>query len=252
MPLKLIAAFLGIATMASAQLVPPIPQATGTPSFSRTASMGPYHPISGVGRMKWFLSSTVGPQTLAVGLFSAGLGTARNAPKVYGGSFDGFAKRYGMRLSGVSTGNVMEAGFGALWGEDPRYFPTYQLPLRGRVRNVVTMTFLAHNRQGRLVPAYSRYMATPGNNFLSNTWRADSEANTRAALVRTLWGFAGLMGKDAVTEFWPDIRRAIFRRKEKNSGRNDFLQTERTKSDSDRVTFPRAFLNFLPSARHPW
>lgn len=123
--------------------------------FSRTASMGPYHPISGVGRLKWFLSSTVGPHTLVVGLFSAGIGTARNAPKEYGGSFDGFATRYGMRLTGVSTGNAMEAEFGAMWGEDTRYFPTYRLLLRGRVQNVITMTFLAHNRDGRLMPAYS-------------------------------------------------------------------------------------------------
>jgi hypothetical protein len=157
-----------------------------------------------------------------------------------------------MRLTGVSTGNAMEAGLGALWGEDPRYFPTFRLPLRGRVRNVITMTFLAHNRDGRLMPAYSRYIATPGNNFVSNTWRADSEANTRSALVRTLWGFVGLMGKNAVTEFWPDIRRGIFQRKDKNSGGNDFSQTELTKGDSDRVTFSRISIDFLPPARHPW
>jgi hypothetical protein len=194
----------------------------------------------------------VGPQTLAVGLLSAGLGTTRNAPEEYGGSFDGFAKRYGMRLTGVSTGNAMEAGFGALWGEDPRYFSTYRLPLPGRVRNVITRTFLAHNREGQLMPAYSRYIATPGNNFLSNTWRADSEANTRAALVRTLWGFVGLMGKNAVTEFWPDIRWGIFRRKDKDSGRNDFSQTELTKNESDGVTSSRVLIDFVPSVRYPW
>jgi hypothetical protein len=84
MSLKLIAAFLGIATLASAQLVPANSRPTAQQAFSRTASMGPYHPISGVGRLKWFLSSTVGPHTLVVGLFSAGIGTARNAPKEYG------------------------------------------------------------------------------------------------------------------------------------------------------------------------
>src|ERR1700690_2781812 len=97
MSLKLIAAFLGMATLASAQSVPANPRPTAQQTFSRTASMGPYHPISGVGRLKWFLNCTVGPQTLVVGLFSAGIGTARNAPKEYGGSFEGFAKRYGMR-----------------------------------------------------------------------------------------------------------------------------------------------------------
>jgi hypothetical protein len=115
-----------------------------------------------------------------------------------------------MRLTGVATGNGMEAGLGALWGEDPRYFRAYQQPFGGRIRNVAIMTFLAHGRDGQLVPAYSRYVATPGNNFLSNTWRADSEATTQAALVRTVWGFVGLVGKNAFTEFWSDIQRKIY------------------------------------------
>ena len=108
----------------------------------------------------------------------------------------------------------MEAGVGALWGEDPRYFRTYRQPFSGRIRNVVLMTFLAHNREGALMPAYARFTATAGNNFLSNTWRADSEANNRDAAIRTLYGFLGLMGKNAFTEFWPDIKASVFHRKD--------------------------------------
>jgi hypothetical protein len=173
-----------------------------------------YHPITRRQRLNWFVDSTVGPETLAVGLFSAGIGTARDAPKEYGGTWDGFAKRYGMRLTGVSTGNAMEVTLGSLWGEDPRYFRARQEPFGGRVRNVVLMTFLAHNRTGHYVPAYARYIATPGNNFLSNSWRPDSEATTQGAIVRAMWGFVGLMGKNAFTEFWPDAKGLMFHRKD--------------------------------------
>jgi hypothetical protein len=72
---------------------------------------------------------------------------------------------------------------------------------------------VAHNRQGNLMPAYARYVATPANNFLSNTWRVNSEATTQAAILRTVWGFAGLMGKNAFIEFGPDLRRLVFRSK---------------------------------------
>jgi hypothetical protein len=179
-----------------------------------SASIKPYHYISGKQRVQWFLQSTVGPQTLAVGVFSAAIGTARDAPKEYGPHWDGFAERYGMRLTGVSTGNLMEASLGAVWGEDPRYFPSYRQPFKGRLKNVVVMTFLAHNHNGELMPAYARYAATAGNNFLSNSWRADSEATTHAAVVRTLLGFVGLMSKNAFTEFWPDARNRMFHRKD--------------------------------------
>jgi len=130
----------------------------------------------------------------------------------YGPHWDGFGKRYGMRLTGVSTGNAMEASLGAIWGEDPRYFRLVNAPFKERVGSVVKMTFLAHNRFGNVVPAYARYVSTPSNNFLSNTWRADSEATNRAAALRTLWGFLGLMGRNAFEEFWPDVRHSVFHR----------------------------------------
>jgi len=73
------------------------------------------------------------------------------------------------------------------------------------------MSFLAHNRSGQLSPAYARYLAMPGNNVLSNAWRADSEANDRAAGVRSGLGFLGLTGKNAFTESWPDVECRVFR-----------------------------------------
>jgi len=68
------------------------------------------------------IKSTVGPVSLAAGLFSAGFGTAMNRPREYDPHWEGFGKRYGMRLTGIATGNAMEATIGPLWGEDPRYF----------------------------------------------------------------------------------------------------------------------------------
>jgi hypothetical protein len=211
--LLVVAIFLAVTGIAPAQ-TPKAEQGqeTGLPD-SASVSIKPYHYITGGQRFKWFVDNTVGPATLMAGLFSAGVGTARDSPKEYGGSWAGFGKRYGIRLTGVSTGNAIDAGLGALWKEDPRYFRAYRQPFKGRLENVIIMTFLAHNRNGQLTPAYARYISTPGNNFLSNTWRADSEANTRSALLRTLWGFLGLMGKNGFMEFWPDVNRHVFHAK---------------------------------------
>jgi hypothetical protein len=173
----------------------------------------PYQPITGRQRWKWFLQSTIGPQSLAAGVFSAGFGTAINSPMEYGGTWEGFGKRYGMRLTGVSTGNAMEAGIGALWGEDPRYFRAPGRPFGRRVQNIVKTTFVARRQNGDFAPAYARYLATAGNNVLSNIWRVDSEADARHAAVRTLLGFVGRMGSDAFQEFWPDVRRRILKKK---------------------------------------
>jgi hypothetical protein len=172
-----------------------------------------YKPATTQDKLRWFVSSTVSPSRLLIaGPISAGWGTLRDIPSEYGTHWDGFGKRNGMRLTGVATGNLIEATLGSAWGEDPRYFRLGRGGLGKRAKYVVKTTFLAPDRSGRWRPAYARYIGNVGNNFLSNTWRADSEANTSNAIVRCVWGVLGRMTSDAFAEFWPDIKRKVFKK----------------------------------------
>lgn len=173
----------------------------------------PDEPISAVGRLQWFAKSTVGPETLLGGTISAGFGTWTNQPHEYGTHWDGFGARYGMRLTGVATSNAMEASLGAIWGEDPRYYRAGANDHFGtRVGRVVKWTFVAPDRNGNLRPAYARYIAISGNNFLSNTWREQSESDTSHALERTALGFLARMAGNTFDEFWPDVKQKVFHR----------------------------------------
>ncbi|MCU1312159.1 MAG: hypothetical protein JWO20_3284 [Candidatus Angelobacter sp.] len=172
-----------------------------------------YKPITISERGKWFVVSTVGPMSLFVaGPLSAGLGTWRDRPEEYGTSWEGFGKRYGIRLTGVSTGNAIEASLGAVWGEDPRYFRSPDQAFGPRVKHVVKATFMAPGVDGRWRPAYARYAGNIGNNFLSNTWRAESENSAGDAVVRCISGVAGRMAGNAFKEFWPTIKRKVFKK----------------------------------------
>jgi hypothetical protein len=166
----------------------------------------PYVPIRPRQRLRWFITETIGPPHLAGGLFTAAFGTAFDRPKEYGPHWGGFADRYGMRMTGIVTGNAMEASIGAIWGEDPRYFRVPDQRFRARVTNVVKQTFVARHEDGSFEPAYARYIAFAGNNFLSNQWRVESEANNHDAVLRTAEGFAGRMVANAFEEFWPDVK----------------------------------------------
>lgn len=168
-----------------------------------------YHPITPRGRLKWFAHSTVGGSSLVGGLFSSALGTAIDSPSEYGPHWEGFGKRYGMRLTGVSTGNAMEATLGAAWGEDPRYFPAIRSPFGSRVKNIVDLTFRAYGSDGERHLAYARYTATAGNNFLSNSWRAPSESDWQHALVRTAEGFGVRALSNTFREFLPQAVRKL-------------------------------------------
>ncbi|MCW5965273.1 MAG: hypothetical protein KIT83_14655 [Bryobacterales bacterium] len=184
-------------------------------SLAQTASapqigVQDYSPITAGERAKWFAVST-GRGAVTGSVFSAAWGTAMGNPEEYPNTWEGFGRRYRMSLAGVVTGNAMEAGLGAMWGEDPRYFPTNLAPagnIGAKVKHIITSTFTAKNRRGETVPAYARYIAQPGNNFLANTWRVESEATVGQALLRTGFGFLGRMTSNAIAEFRNDLSRS--------------------------------------------
>jgi hypothetical protein len=193
-----------------------VPMREGSLSGQGTSQAAPsagYQPITGKERLHWFVMSSVGPQSLGVGVLKAGMGTAGNHPPEYGTHWDGFGKRYGIRLSGVVTSHAMEGTIGALWGEDPRYFRASGRPLGGRMKQIVVMTFAARRPDGHLAPAYARYIAKSGSNFLSNTWRVPSDSSVNDALIRTAMGFLGKMMGNAFQEFWPDVAHRLHRKR---------------------------------------
>jgi hypothetical protein len=195
-----------IAAGAAGQMLPEQPAR----AFGNTPAS--YQPITVRERLNWAVKSTVGPVSLTGGLFTAGFGTALNRPREDGPHWEGFGERYGMRFTGIATGNTIEAAVGALWGEDPRYFRATGRSFKGRMKNVVVMTFAARRADADLAPAYARYIGISGNNLLSNTWRADSESGVGDACLRTALGFAGRMGGNAFAEFWPSVTRHLFHR----------------------------------------
>lgn len=208
-------ALAGTLTLAQAPEKPDAPSAPQGPAddnLRTIAARAPYTPMTGKQRVEWTLLQTFGPESLLVGTFSAGIGTAKDTPFEYGPHWDGFAKRYGMRFTGIASGNLIEASLGAIWGEDPRYVRNPNLTFKRRIGNVFVYSFVARNRQGKNMPAYARYIAIPGNNFLSNTWRVHSEADVSSALARTGYGVLSEIAGNAWSEFWPDVKKHVFKK----------------------------------------
>ncbi len=169
----------------------------------------PYEPITARQRLLWTFHSTMGRESLVAGVFSAGIGTAENDPAEFGPSWPGFGKRYGIRLSGIATQNVLEASLGSIWGEDPRYERLPGSPFRARVWNVIKLTFIARYRDGGYGPALARLGGISGSNILSDGWRARSETDGVDTAFRVLLGLLGRMSSNAFVEFWPNVRKHI-------------------------------------------
>lgn len=188
------------------------PAGTNPPPSDSSAAVPGYQPISVEQRVDWFRHNTIGAPMLIGGVIIAAISTGMNHPPEYGPHWEGYGKRYGMRLTGVATSNMMEASLGVLWGEDPRYYRVGSgTPFKNRLWNVIKRSFVAKNSLGEDVPAYARYFSVFGSNYLSNTWRADGEASTSDAAIRVGLGFVGRMKGNAFAEFWPDVKRKLLR-----------------------------------------
>lgn len=200
-------------------LLPVVAAQTGHEPGSRstTDAASPAAPVSsprlaptGKERALWALKATFGIENLGAGVVSAGWNTYIDDPPEYGPHWDGFAKRYGIRMSGIATSKAMEASLGAVLHEDPRYRYRGGDGLWARVGHAAKLTFMADRPDGRMAPAYARYAAISGSNFVSNSWRAESASGVDDALKRTGFGFSGRFINNMFQEFWPDVRAKVF------------------------------------------
>jgi hypothetical protein len=198
-------------TLASA-LGPASDSEASSTSFipSSSSSSDARQPITAQERIDWVVKGTIGPEGVMGELVGAGLGTWDNVPRTYGTHWQGFGNRLGMGVAGNAVSNTMEAGLGAVWGEDPRYVRDPGAPFSHRMGHAIKMTFMSHNREGDETLAYARFIAIPGSNFLSNAWRVDGDNSIGRATIRTGLGFLGRMGDNTFEEFWPDLKQRVF------------------------------------------
>ena len=149
---------LASAAMAQA-LLPGTLASSTTFTAAAVSSSDAQRPITAQQRIQWVVKTTVGPEGIAGEVVGAGWGTLFNRPKAYGTHWQGFGDRLGMSVAGNSMSNTMEAGLGAIWGEDPRYFREGPAAAFGhRLGHAAKMTLMAQNRDGdadaRLCPLH--------------------------------------------------------------------------------------------------
>lgn len=172
----------------------------------------PLAPITPSLRVRWLLDGAIGPESLLfVGPLSAWWSTVWNTPEEWGHSWSGFGKRYAEREADVAIANSIEAGLGAIWGEDPRFIPSRKRGIWPRAGFAIKTTFVAPGRNGHLRPAWARYAAKTSKNFIENAWMPPSAHTTQQMLIRTAQGFTGRMLGNLWEEFWPDVRERLRR-----------------------------------------
>jgi len=162
-----------------------------------------YAPITAGGRFRWVLKSTFDLKSLSIGIASSAISTAWNKPPEWGPGWEGFGKRLGTRQATVLTSSVIEAGVGALWGEDPRYIHSGKKGFWPRASHAVRMAFLSYRRDGSVGPAYSRFTGVAASRFIAATWRPPSDDDWEDTAARIGLAYVSRAFTNLWSEFWP-------------------------------------------------
>jgi hypothetical protein len=181
-------------------------------AVGETGNAAAYVPPTTGDRLKWALDGTLGSGSVAAAVFIASWNTAWNVPSEWGASWPGFGKRLAAREGQGAISNGIEAGLGATWGEDPRYFRSARGGSWARTGHAAKAVFVAHGRNGQLHPAWARYVGAIGSDVVANTWLPASDRTALDSLRRIGNGFLGRFVGNLWMEFWPDVRRRIAKR----------------------------------------
>jgi hypothetical protein len=166
----------------------------------------PPAPITGVERINWIVEGMLGPRSLAVGAIASTWQTSWRIPDEWSRSAFGFRERYLEREADVAISNTIEAGLGALWGEDPRYIRAPRGSARSRAAHALKTVVLAPRADGQLKPAWGRFAGNVFNNVIENAWLPPSMTTPGQTALRSANGLLGRLAGNLWDEFWPDIR----------------------------------------------
>jgi len=168
-------------------------------------------PLTPSQRIGWIGTSLYGPTSVTAGVFVAGSETLTDWPPEWRRSVEGFARRYAARDAAIAMSNSIEAGLGAVWGEDPRYVRCGCDRLGNRASHAARLAVLAPRRDGHLAPAWARYAGTMTGNVVQNAWLPPSMTGWHQVLMREGSAFAGRFAGNLWSEFWPDVKHRLRR-----------------------------------------
>jgi hypothetical protein len=186
------------------------------PMFGVTSRHHP-PPLTPEQKFHLFLKGNIDPFNWATLGMQAGISQAQNNFPQYGQGAAGYGKRYGAALAD-STSSGFFGGFlyPVLLKEDPRYFRLGEGTITRRIGYSMAQEFVGHKDSGGKTVNFSNILGGFTAGGLSNLYYPSNDRGFGLTVSRV--GISFLYGSTGgiISEFWPDIDRAVFHRKAAN------------------------------------
>ena len=165
------------------------------------------------GKLKYHVAAAYGPEALVGIAAYAAVLQADNAPEEWGQGGGAYGKRVASTAAWAGIHSALAFGLDSTLHQDPRYRRAVEGGFWRRTGHALRGTFLTRTDSGGETFSTWRVGSAYGAAFLSNEWYPDRLNTVRLGFLEgtvTLgFGFIGNVG----SEFWPDIKRSLFRRK---------------------------------------
>ena len=139
---------------------------------------------------------------------------AKDDPPAWGQGWGAYGKRFGSSFADNSIGTYMTvAVFPSLLHEDPRYYQMAKGGFTHRFTYGMSRLFVVHTDSGQTRFNYSESIGNAAAAAMSNIYHPadDRNAGRNASTFAFLILYDGLANE--LKEFWPDIRRKVFHKK---------------------------------------
>ncbi len=144
----------------------------------------------------------------------AALAQARNDDAAWGQGWAAFGKRYAANYADTVIGSFMTTGvYPSILREDPRYFRKGTGSFKSRSWYAVTKLFVIRTDAGKSDFNYSEFLGNATAAGISLTYHTRQERNFSSFAGDYATQIAIDAFANQLKEFWPDIRRKVFKKK---------------------------------------
>lgn len=163
-------------------------------------------------RRQVFFKKLTGPQAVFETVPGTLFDTARGFPRQWGRGPAGISKRLGSQYAQFFIGEGIEMGVSALHHEDPRYFRAPGSPFKKRLGHALASAVIVRDDHGQNTIALARIADVYGSWAIATTWCPPDQRNAAKILGNGTLGLGIKAGGNVFREFWPDVKRKVFKR----------------------------------------
>jgi hypothetical protein len=170
-------------------------------------------PLDVTGKLYLHANRTVGPMALAGDAAYAAVLQGANAPLEWKQGGEAYGKRFASIVAWSGIHNALAFGLDSTLHQDPRYYRSTGTGFWRRSAHAVRGTLLTRTDSGGETLSTWRIGSDYGSAFLSNMWYPERLNTVRLGFIQGSATLGFDLAGNLASEFWPDIKRKVLRRK---------------------------------------